>query len=334
MGKGSAIAGGVGLVGNIIGGARAADAQKDAARRAEETARQAQQMITGIELPEIEQQKLALEMLQQVGEFTPEMLQALEYEPTAMEDISTDPRLASAQMQALEQLGIVSEGGMTDADRAAIEMARRDVDAAQTAREQAILQDMAQRGIAGSGMELALKLQSAQQAADRQNQAALDQARATQARALQALSDQGVLAGQVRRQDFGEQSDIARAQDRIREFNLRNQQRIADTNVSARNQAQKTNLATAQEIANRNVGLRNQQQQFNRGLLQQQFQNELQRAQAAAGQAANIGNAQLAIGQADANFYGGIGSAIQGAANVGAAAYMDDGKSGNKKKGK
>lgn len=305
----AAVVGGT-VAAGAIGSSMAADAQRDAAKSAEQTARGAQRMVMGVELPEIEKQRIALEELAVQGELEPEMLQALELAPSSMEEISTDPRLAAAQMKALETLGEISEGGMTEGDMAALETARRQVDADQTAREQAILQDMQQRGISGSGMELAMKLQAAQGSADRQGAASLDQVQAAQQRALQALSQEAQLAGAIRGQEFGEDAQIAAAQDAIRQFNLQNQQRVQDTNVNLRNQAQGANLAARQAAADANVALRNQQQMYNKELEQQRYQNELNRASAAAGLAQGVAQAQRDMGAANANQISGITSAI------------------------
>jgi len=313
----------IGLIGGsalagIGGSIMAGNAQRDAAKSAERTARAAQQLLLDTPMATIEEQELVLGQLAQIGELTPEMLQALELGPSEMEGVSTDPRLAATQMQALEQLAGLSEGGLSEADIAALEQTRRSVEGSQEARQEAILQDMQQRGIGGAGAELAMRLAATQGAADRQNQASLDVTRQAQARALQALAQQANLAGQVRSQEFGEQSDIARAQDAIREFNLRNQQRVQDSNVAARNQAQAANLSTAQEIANRNVGLMNQQQQFNKGLIQQQFQNEMQRRGGAANMAQGISQAQMNQGAADAAMYSGIAGGLAQAGMAGA----------------
>ena len=303
-----------GTIGSFLGGR----ANRRAARRAAEEIRRAQQLLLDTPMPTVEEQEIALQQLEQIGELSPEMLEALQLGPSAMEGVSTDPRLEAAQMRALEQLAGLSEGGLSEADIAALEEARRSVEGAQQARQEAILQDMQQRGIGGAGAELAMRLAATQGAADRQNQASLDVTRQAQARALQALAQQANLAGQVRGQEFGEQSDIARAQDAIREFNLRNQQRVQDANVAARNQAQAANLATAQEIANRNVGLMNQQQQFNKGLIQQEFQNEMQRRGGAANMAQGVAQAQMNQGAADAAMYSGIAGGLAQAGMAGA----------------
>ena len=293
----------------MSGGGGGADSLKKA-RRAYER----------IDVPTIDEQQIALEELASVGELTPEMLQALELGPSEMEMISTDPRLQASQMAALETLGGLAEGGLSEADLAALEEARRSVEGAQTAREQAILQDMQQRGIGGAGAELAMKMASAQGAADRQNQASLDATQAAQMRALQALSAQADLAGSVRGQDFSEQAQIAAAQDAIRQFNMQNQQRVQDQNVGMRNQAQQLNLAERQRLADSNVNQRNQQQMYNQGLAQQQFQNEIQKAGGVAAQNQAMANYIQGKKDRESAFTGQLIGAAVGAAGSAAGA--------------
>ena len=293
----------------MSGGGGGADSLKKA-RRAYER----------IDVPTIDEQQIALEELASVGELTPEMLQALELGPSEMEMISTDPRLQASQMAALEKLGGLTEGGLSDADIAALEEARRSVEGAQTAREQAILQDMQQRGIGGAGAELAMKMASSQGAADRQNQASLDMARTAQARILESIMAEADLAGSLRGQDFSEQAQIAAAQDAIRQFNMQNQQRVQDQNVGMRNQAQQLNLAERQRLADSNVNQRNQQQMYNQGLAQQQFQNEIQKAGGVAAQNQAMANYIQGKKDRESAFTGQLIGAAVGAAGSAAGA--------------
>jgi hypothetical protein len=229
--------------------------------------------VDALKLPELQQ--LYLEQLQSAGNITPDMEQAILQQASAMEGVSTDPRLKTQQMSALEQLAGIAETGMSPADQAAFELARRNSAQEEQARQGQILQEMQARGQGGSGMELISRLKSNQSAADRLQEAQLQQAQAQQQARMQALGQVGNLSSQVREQDFGEQARIAQATDMINQFNAQNQQGVQSRNVGSKNQAQMANLQNQQNILNQNVGLRNQQQQFNKGLSQQQFQNEI-----------------------------------------------------------
>jgi hypothetical protein len=140
-----------------------------------------------------------------------------------MKKISIDPRLREAQLGALNSLKDVSDsGGMTLRDKANLSRMQSDVAAADRGRRGAIMQNMAARGAGGSGMELVAQMQNAQAATDREAQAGLDIAAQAQERALQAIMQQGQLGGSIRGQDFGEQSQVANAQDAINRFNTGN----------------------------------------------------------------------------------------------------------------
>ena len=303
----------------IIGGLMGQDAAKSSANAQRDMYRQMLARMAGIEIPDIEAQKVQLEMLQSAGLYTPELEQALALGPTALENVSIDPRLRQQQMQALEQFSQIAQTGATPADQAMMEMVRRNAAAEAQAKQGQILQEMQARGQGGSGAELIARLQSAESGADRLQQAQLQEAVAKQNARMAALQQQSNLASGLRSQDYGEQMDLAKTRDAIAQFNLQNQQNIGSRNVGARNQAQQQNLQNQQNIANQNVALRNQQQQYNKGLLQQQFQNQMSKATGAnaAGQnlagmfgqqAANTAAGYAQMGQ-------GIGSGFQAIAN-------------------
>ena len=69
-------------------------------------------------------------------------------------------------------------------------------------------------------------------------------------------------------------------------------------------------LQNAQNIANNNVATRNAQQQFNRGLEQQQFQNQIQRAGGVASGYNNMANLNLGNANATANMFAQMGGAV------------------------
>jgi hypothetical protein len=131
-------------------------------------------------------------------------------------------------------------------------------------------------------MELATRLKSSQ---DAQQQAA-EQAEARAAMAFankqSALDKIANLSGQMRTQDVGEQTQKAQAADLINQFNL--QQRAGQTqrDLDRKNQAQAANLANKQAISNEGTNTRNMQEQYNKELIQQQYQNQVQKAGGAA----------------------------------------------------
>lgn len=303
----------------IIGGLMGQEAAKGQLNAQERMYRENLARLAGIDIPSIQDQELNLLLQQSQGTYTPEMEAALNLSPSAMENLNVDPRLRQEQMVALEQYAQVAKSGMTPADEAMMEMVRRNAAGEAQAKQGQILQEMQARGQGGSGAELIARLQSNESGADRLQQAQLQEAVAKQNARMAALSQQANLASGIRNQDYGQQTDLARARDAISQFNLQNQQNVGQRNVANRNQAQQQNLQNAQAIANQNVALQNQQQMHNKGLLQQQFQNQVTKAtgQNQAGQqlasmygnqAANTAGGMATIGQ-------GIGSGFQAIAN-------------------
>lgn len=196
---------------------------------------------------------------------------------SAMDGISTDPRLKQAQLAALASMQeIGSSGGMTATERAQLAKVQGEVAQADRGRREAILQNMRSRGMGGSGMELLAQLQSSQGATDRASQAGLDIAGMAQQRALQALTQAGGMAGGIRGQDFGEQSQIAAAKDAIAKFNAANTQQANQFNAGQLNSmgqfnaglgldASKFNASSANDMSMFNTGQTNSMGQFNAG---------------------------------------------------------------------
>lgn len=268
------------------------------------------------------------EELEYLGDLVPQLEQEILLGPSAYEDISIDPRLRAEQMAALEQVAELSEGGLTDADLAALQQIRRGAAQSAQSQQEAILQNLQQRGQGGAGAELIARLQSAQSAADREGSMGMEIAQMAQQRALQAMSDRANLSGNIRQQDFSEEERIAQARDVINQFNTRNQVSRQQRNVDRGNVAQERNLGLQQDIANRNVGLRNQTQLTNNDIERMRFLDNLRAAEARSGgagmEAGRYGSrAGNTIGSA-AQIGGGLGSigdaavgAITGGAGLG-----------------
>lgn len=222
-----------------------------------------------LELPELSQfTPEELEYLGDVG-YTPGEL--TEMGDTEMKGIKVDPRLKEHQLSALQELSTIADaGGMTAADEANLARVQNDNAQADRGRREAILQNMAARGMAGSGNELLAQLSSSQAATDRNAQQGLDIAGMAQARALEAMMSRGNMAGGIRDQDFGAQSQIASAQDAINQFNTQNKNNFSQHNADMTYNAGVNNQAVKQGIANQNVDTRNKAAMHNTFTVPQQ----------------------------------------------------------------
>lgn len=213
--------------------------------------------------------------------------------PSAFNDVATDPRLRQAQLDALTQIqDVAKQGGLTAQDRARIAQIESDTATADRGRRDAILQNMRSRGMGGSSQELLAQLQSAQAATDQANQSGLNVAGMAQQRALDAMSGAGQLGGQIRGQDFGEQSTIASSRDAMNQFNTANTNRAREFGAGAANTVNNANANRTMGTRQFNTGSLNDARQFGASARNASSMDFTNRAQGVEGQ--NVGAKNLA----------------------------------------
>lgn len=304
----------------ILGGIMGSKQSAAAAKQSAEFTNKAIAELEKIGVPSVEAQKIALETPELVFNYVPQLQQEFPEIATQMENIETDPRLAEAQSTALEGFTERAEMGLTPSDLAELDEIRRGTAAQNQSQQAGILQNMAQRGMSGSGMELASRLAASQAAAQSAGESSNDvAARAFEAKQA-ALANLANVGTTMRTQDFSEQAEKANAADVIAKFNAQNTANTQGTNIDRLNQAElmKQQGLQAQEEAKANTA--NTEQQYNKGLIQQNYDNELNKAKSAATaytgaaqQAAASGANQAANTQSTIS---GIGSAIAGGINA------------------
>jgi len=298
MAEGAAIAAGAQLLGGAIGGKKASKAAK---KSAEAEARAQQQMLArldNIQDPELKQVIAQDPTL--VG-----LLDAENLDPSAMENISTDPRLRESQMQALEALREQGQSGFNAEDRAQLGQMQRSEDARAQADQKSIESQMAQRGTMDSGMSLAMKLAAQQGSAQRGMESAEDLAAQASAAKRNALMQAGQLSSSIGQQDFSQQAQQAQAKDVIDRFNTTNRQSIAASNLAARQNLADQKRAT--DIQNQQNYNQYEQGKFSNAMTKAGGQNQITQAQ---GQ--SQANAANQAGQGAANMWSGLGNAIAG----------------------
>lgn len=270
---GSLIAGGVGALVQgglgLIGDAMAAGDREKARKLYEDLLKQ----IQSIPEPELREQAAVL-----LGE-------------SELGKVKADPSLVAAQRAALAKLQQISdEGGLTLEDKAVLETQLSRAARADAAGRNAISNQMQARGTLGSGAELAMALQGQQSSAQRGYESARDTAAQAQRRAYEAIMGRGSLAGQMRGQDFNEQSTAAKARDEIARYN-----------------------AAAQERANA----------YNAGLSSELYKARLAKAQTAGGATSALANQYMGEAQGKANQMAGYGAAASRAIEGANDAYWD-----------
>lgn len=181
-----------------------------------------------------------------------------------------------AQMSALSKLRNLSDTGEDLQSQVMRQRALGEAAAQNQAQQATIQQNAAQRGVGGSGMEFMqamMNQQGSNQAASRNAQ---DAALAAYQTRLDAMRQGAALGGQVRESDVSEQARnagiindynqrkaaeanryqqyIANANNQAQQYNIGNQQRVADANVSGRNADRSRNQSRADMIVNAKYG--------------------------------------------------------------------------------
>jgi hypothetical protein len=310
------------IAGNVLGtlGIGKTDAEKTQAQQMQ-MQREIIDRLDKIGIPEIEAQKIMLESPQLIGELIPELQGYVDQlGPSAFSEIEAPEGLKQSQISALNTLQErVDQGGLTETDKAEINQLNRNLMGKQKSNDEALLQNLAERGVLGSGDEIALRRASSQEA--RQTAAREAEARAALAQeskfnAAQLLGD---MASSQRAGEYKEQSDKAQAADVINQFNLQNRTQARREDLGVLNQAQQANLQNKQAIENARVAAANQQETANKALIQQDYQNQLQKAGAISGAQQNAANA---LGQQAQGQQQGFNQLLSSGASLGATALM------------
>jgi len=239
--------------------------------------------------PTPEEMQYQVQNLVQQGILTPEDAQTVLANPSAFLNIDEDPTVRKAQMGSLAKLqGIVDSGGLDAQGKADVADIINSLNTANKGSREAIVENAAQRGVGGSGLELANRLSAGQEASTNASQQGMDAAALAEKRALEAIMNTGQLAGQIRGQDYTKASDKAAAMDAIDKFNTQNKQNVILTNTAARNTASATNLGAKQRVADTNTMMANEKAKADAATKQQDFENQMRIAAGKTGQLGNM----------------------------------------------
>lgn len=314
----------MGDIGGVIGGAMAQSTASNAQERMASAEQDAVNLINSIGAgPDLARQ-IYLEKYQQAGVLTPQMEQQIN---THFQQIAGPSQgVSAAQKQALQQLTDLSKTGINAQDRLALNQIQTQTARDNQAQQNSIIQNLAARGQAGGGAELAARLIASQNGANQEAQGGLQVAANAQQRALQALGAMGSQANTMRGQEFTENqanTGIANEQNR---FNTTNQLAQQQRNTASINAAQAANLQNKQNIMNANTSQTNQESQRQRQAEQQMYLNAANHASSAANARLGQGNSQLASGYNQAAAQAGMG---QGLGQMGQGIYNAFKNSGN-----
>lgn len=205
--------------------------------------------------------------------------------------VGEDPLIRSAQLQALQKMAGLADTGLSDADAAEFERARQEGSQMARASRDSALNDARSRGVAGSGLEFALREAGAQGGAERTQNAGLETAgNAARQRALYQTA-------------YGDALSKQRADDN----------RINSQNTSIINQFNRENTAARNQTRNANVDATNEAFRYNEGIKDKNFKNQMSQA---TGQM-DLNNQEADIRMAEAEAKRRKGQALTGLAGAG-----------------
>lgn len=274
-------------------------------------------------LPELQQYAVAMNM-------SPAQMQAFLQQNNALADQNIDQTGTDAQKAALSQLADVANAGPegTATQRAQVEQINQDAARNLAGQRGAIDQQAQARGVAPGLLQAALSQQNAGQGAQDAHMAALNAQGNNYQQALQALASQGNLGSSLQGQQNAQANTIGQAQNAMQQFNAANQQNASAANAGYQQQANSQNTQNANQAGAANTGLSNQRTQYNAQVPETVFNNQLNKAQAIAGQYGNIANTATQQGQQNAGIFSGLlgaGATALGGPSAGMAAGSNGG---------
>lgn len=291
---------------SILGG----NAGKDEMQKSLQISRDNVELLKNLNVPTEEAQRIVLQNPELAG-----LLGAETIDGTALNYVSVDPRLQQARNKALEQMGALSQQGLGAEDKAAFNQLRRQTAGAVQANQQQVLSNAAARGTLNSGNTLTAQLMAGQNAANNMSQQSDQIAAQAAAARRQALGQYSDMSTNMANNDFSQRAQIANAKDTINQFNSQ-----------TKTNANQYNLTNQQNIANQRASNANQQEIYNKQLKQQKFQNDLSKINGVSGANQNLANTYATQGTNAANGQAAMtGALIGGAASIGSAAVKKPG---------
>ncbi len=276
-----------------------------------------------IKTPELSALQVQLQKEVQQGTITPEQAEASLLGSNAFDAIRNDPSLGAAQHAALEGLqATANAGGLTAVDKARLQDVTDNQNQVAKGRLDAIQSNAKERGVGGSGLEMASALENEQEAANRASRQGTDVAGQAQQAALEALQASGQQAGAIRAQDYGEAANKAESQNAIDKFNAQTLNATNLYNTQTANEAQAANLAEKQRVADANTATANNQALYNSQQNQTVFNDNAAKAAGESGVYNNWANdATSAKNKEIAGNQALVGGIVNGVTKAGAAAF-------------
>lgn len=171
-----------------------------------------------------------------------------------------DPRMRQTQASLLDRYEAMSREGLSPEDKAALYGIQKQQEMAVRSQRQGIQQQMMQQGTFGSGLQLAMQLQGAQDQNSLAMQQAMETAAQSHAARREGLAGAAGLATDIRGQDFTMQAERAHALDDMSRYNEDSAQRYEMANQDFEMRAQLANQDSSlrARLANQSTDMQGQ----------------------------------------------------------------------------
>lgn len=240
---------------------------------------EAMAILESVKVPTQSEMQYRLQRAVEVGELDPIQAQQILADPNMWDKVQAPPETKAAQYKVMERLGQIAEAGGLDAQaRARLERIAAEEGMQERGAREAIMQQAAQQGRAGGGLDLAQRLIAQQGSAGRRSMRDTEVAAEAERRALEALMAQGQMAGQIRGQEVGEQERQAAARQAIQQFNVANMLGQQEANIGRRMVAQADKIQEARDVRDMNLQTAQTEQMRKADLPAQQFGMQMQKA--------------------------------------------------------
>lgn len=288
--------------------------QFQGSEKARKEYKKARDLLMRLQDPKYDTRELKQPELRVLKEFVPEVYQAVIETGVSLPEDSQQGR--DAQQQSLQFLQQIQQQGLPLEQRLAAERSQRALSEEQRRAQQAVLQDLQQRGRAGGGLELQQRMAASQQGANLARDMGQDLIRQALQQQVQAAMSAGQLGGQLRGQDIQLSGMRSDALNRFNEWVSAMKTQESMNAAEQQNRAAMYNQQLAQQLANANEQARYSTQRENLdryNMLEQQRKNfELNRLGAQANATNQYGDILAANAAAQGQMYGQLGSALTG----------------------
>lgn len=252
---------------------------------AENALEDAEKIYASIPIPNAAQLTLPeLQKYVQAGILTPAQAQAALIKGNAYNDIKVDPSSMEAEQKALGQLQeVAADNGLTPQMKAQIAAAQDQAETSGRGAREAILDQMAQRGVSTSLLAPAAMMEETGDAARTQNLADTQAAGQAEQNALNAIMNSGNLASTIHGQNYSEEANKAAAENAIRQWNAGTQSNVNESNAQRAQAANAANAQNAQDVSNKNADTANYRTEYNAQIPQTIFNDQATKASGMAG---------------------------------------------------